>query len=350
MRVFTIERDGSFTEYMSRPFQGVHQEKVLEEWLESNPDGIVEDGKLLIVGRQVSTDLGSTIDLLALDREGDVVVIELKRDRTPRETLAQALEYASFAEALSAEELEVILGQYLNEESVRLAEYHRQYFGLEPDEAVSFNKDQRIVVVGQRITDEIRQTSSFLRGKGLRVTCLEFSYFESNGGLRLLSHDIVVGGEPKKVSKVRSGSLPVTSKQEFLEALDDFGRPVFERLLSFAEERGFPIHWGTKGLSVNVDLAGTHVALCFGYPPNAVYRQSVYTALYGRGGLLSKVNVDEEIANRFSSEAQSTGLFTPAGREFKWALDRAFTPEEIESVLEWLDRVARTVTEHGLQL
>lgn len=349
MRVFTIEDDGGFTEYMSKPFQGVHQEKVLEEWLESNPDGIVEDGKLLIVGRQVTTNLGSTIDLLALDREGDVVVIELKRDRTPRETLAQALEYASFAEALSAEELEVILGQYLNEESVRLAEYHRQYFALEPDEAVSFNKDQRIVVVGQRITDEVKQTSSFLRGKGLRVTCLEFSYFESNCGLRLLSHDIVVGGEPKKISKVRSGSLPVTSKQEFLEALDDFGRPVFERLLPFAEERGFPIHWGTKGLSVNVDLAGTHVALCFGYPPNAVYRQSVYTALYGRGGLLSKVDVDEEIANRFSLEAQSTGLFTPAGRELKWAVDRAFTSEEIESVLHWLDRVAKTVTDHGLQ-
>jgi RecB family endonuclease NucS len=87
MRVFGIEPDGKFKEYVQTPFQVQHEEAILE----SNPDGIVEDGKLLIIGRQVITNLGSIIDLLALDRRGDVVVIELKRDRTPRDTLAQAL-------------------------------------------------------------------------------------------------------------------------------------------------------------------------------------------------------------------------------------------------------------------
>ncbi len=348
MRIFTVQDDGKFSEYISKPFQALHQERILEEWLESNPDGIVEDGKLLIIGRQISTNLGSIIDLLALDREGDVVVIELKRDRTPRETLAQALEYASFVEGLNAEQLELILGQYLNDESIRLAEYHRQYFALETDEAISFNKDQRIVIVGQRVTDEIRQTSLFLRNKGVRVTCLEFSYFESNGGLRLLSHDIVVGGEPKKTTKISSGSLPITSSEEFLKSLNQFGRPVFERILSFATEEQLPLHWGTKGFSVNVDLAGTHVAICFGYPPNAVFRQSIYTALYGRGGLLSKIKVEEETLTTLFSEARATGLFKPAGRELKWVIDRSITSEEIEAVLRWLKRVVSTVTEHGL--
>jgi len=255
----------------------------------------------------------------------------------------------SYAEALSAEQLESILAQYINEEPAHIAEYHREYFALAPDEAVAFNKDQRIVIVGQRVTEEIRQTSSFLRSKGIRVTCIEFSYFESAGGLRLLSHDIVVGGDSsKKVSKVSSGSLPLTSKQNFMEALDAFGKPVFQRLLSFAEERHFPIHWGTKGFSLNVDLDGTHVALCFGYPPSAVYRQSVYTALYGRGGLLSKVNVQDDTATKFFADARSTGLFKPAGRELRWPLDRAFTAEEIDSALQWLDRLAATVAERGL--
>ena len=84
MRVFSVEPDGEFTEYAPVPFEADHEESILEGWLESNPGGILEDGPLLIIGRQVLTDLGKSIDLLGVDREGNVVVVELKRDRTPR--------------------------------------------------------------------------------------------------------------------------------------------------------------------------------------------------------------------------------------------------------------------------
>ena len=137
MRVFSIGADGTFTEYLKTLFQSDHEETVLENWLNSNPDGIIEDGKLLMIGRQVTTNLGSVIDLLAIDRQGDTVVLELKRDRTPRETLAQALEYASFVESLDWEQLEGIFHAYINDESTNLAEYHRQYFELADDEAIS---------------------------------------------------------------------------------------------------------------------------------------------------------------------------------------------------------------------
>ena len=98
MRLFGIEEEDTFKEFVKTSFKSDHEESVLESWLESNPDGIVEDGKLLMIGRQVTTNLGTFIDLLALDRQGNVVVLELKRDRTPRDTLAQALEYSSFVE------------------------------------------------------------------------------------------------------------------------------------------------------------------------------------------------------------------------------------------------------------
>ena len=72
MRVFSIGPDGTFTEFVKTLFQSDHQEADLEAWLESNPDGIVEDGKLLMIGRQVTTNLGGFVDLLAVDRQGDV--------------------------------------------------------------------------------------------------------------------------------------------------------------------------------------------------------------------------------------------------------------------------------------
>ena len=100
MRIFSVGSDGDFTEYEELPFEVDHEESVLEAWLESNPDKILEDGRILIIGRQVRTDLGGFIDLLGVDREGNVVVVELKRDRTPRDVVAQALEYAAFAARL----------------------------------------------------------------------------------------------------------------------------------------------------------------------------------------------------------------------------------------------------------
>ena len=90
MRVFGINQDGKFREFLETAFDLGHQEAVLEEWLEANPDGFLDDDKVLVIGRQVTTNLGGFVDLLGLDRDGNVVVVELKRDRTPRDTLGDA--------------------------------------------------------------------------------------------------------------------------------------------------------------------------------------------------------------------------------------------------------------------
>ena len=87
MRIFSIKEDRKFGEFSQAHFHVDREESVLENWLENNSDDILEDGKLLIISRQVTTNLGSIIDLLGIDREGNTVVIELKRDRTARDTL-----------------------------------------------------------------------------------------------------------------------------------------------------------------------------------------------------------------------------------------------------------------------
>jgi RecB family endonuclease NucS len=64
----------------------------LEEWIISNP-GIIGHG-LTIIGQQVQTRSGP-LDILAIDRQGNLVIVELKRDMLPREALAQGIDYAS---------------------------------------------------------------------------------------------------------------------------------------------------------------------------------------------------------------------------------------------------------------
>jgi len=143
--------------------------------------------------------------------------------------------------------------------------------------------------------------------------------------------------------------LPVVSKDSFMESLDNNGKDVFSQLLKFAGEKSFPIHWGTKGFSMNVDKNGVHVAICYGYPPNAVFKQSIYTALVGRGGLLSKLDVSATEIELLWKEAQETKLFQPAGRELKAMIQRKFNPAEIQTLIGWLEKVATAIEKHELK-
>ena len=78
-------------------------EKQLEDVI-SNDISIL-DPNLLLIGRQVLTSHGKFVDLLAMDADGKLVVIELKRDRTPRDIVAQLLDYGSWVRELVDEDI-----------------------------------------------------------------------------------------------------------------------------------------------------------------------------------------------------------------------------------------------------
>ena len=341
MRVFSVESDGRFTEFERLPFEMDHQELVLEKWLESNPDGILEEGRILIIGRQVQTDLGGYIDLLGVDRDGNVVVVELKRDRTPRDVIAQALEYTAFVARLDVGALEDILRDYRHDEMLGLADHHREYFDVDPAAAVAFNKDQRIVIIGQRVTQDIRQTALFLGAKGIQVTCVEFTLFQAVGGSRLLSQEIVVGREHAQPRGT------VVSKTEFLNSCDDYGRGVFSRILDLADRKGMSQRWGTRGFSIGVDVDGARVVVCYAYPPASVFKQSLYTALRDRAGL-RKTQAPAAAIQELRNDAEQTGLFAPAGQELRCLIDRAFTDAETDVVVAWCESVEQAIRAHGV--
>lgn len=77
-------------------------ERHLEEWIENDPS-LLQAG-LRVVGRQVKVE-GGFIDLLALNPNGRWVVIEIKKGDVCRDTIAQALDYASSLDMMSTMEL-----------------------------------------------------------------------------------------------------------------------------------------------------------------------------------------------------------------------------------------------------
>ena len=98
---------------------GMPSEKRLEDLIESDPS--VLGAPLLIIGRQVPTSSGKFVDLLALDAEGAVHVLELKRDRTPRDVVAQTLDYGSWVQELSHEDVLEIYARYNDSKALEVA-------------------------------------------------------------------------------------------------------------------------------------------------------------------------------------------------------------------------------------
>jgi hypothetical protein len=346
MRLFKVKESGKFTEYKEKEFKQDHYEETLESWLESNPDSVLEDGKIMVIGRQVLTNLDKAIDLVALDRAGNTVIIELKRGRTPRDVIAQALEYSAFVETLNYEELEAMFQKYTGDEGASLLETHKEYYKLDQGESVSFNKDQRIVVVGTNLSPEIRQTALFLRKKKLLVTCAEFKYFKDELGETLLSSDVVVGKEGiGRGGEITTAALPKIDKKKFLDSVDEVGRPFFEAILKMAEENELPVHWGSKGFSLNVDISGKHVAVCYGMPPKSISKESLYTAF---SDIQRKIGDATGLVESFRKRFERTGIFFPTGFELKLTIKQDLTQKQIDDIKATILDLAKEVKELGL--
>ena len=99
--------DGGLT---SLTATGLDQEARLEDLLDR--DITIANPGWMVIGRQVVTSFGPRIDLLAIDGVGDLVLLELKRDQTPREVIAQVLEYGSWVVKLRAEDIAQIYRRY----------------------------------------------------------------------------------------------------------------------------------------------------------------------------------------------------------------------------------------------
>jgi len=346
MRLFTLDENGKMIPYKERKFKDENRESDLESLLENNPEYFFENSKILVIGRQITTNLNSFMDLLGVDKSGNTIVVELKRNKTPRDTIAQLLEYASFVENLDYSQLNEIYQNYSGED-ISLEDYHQQYFQNESDENVSFNKYSKLVIVAQEITREIKQTAQYLRKKGLDVYCIEFRYFTTKSGEKIISSDVVVGEEEFIRHKVQSATLPKVDEKKFRKSLDKNGLKVFDQVFSFAKKNKLMFRWGSKGFSLNLKLDNGFVGLFFGYPPDSVFKQSIYT---GFEEIVKKVNNPEKIVNDYRLKLEKLGYFVPAKSNLKWVIDTNYSDEHIDNFLKIIEEVISKIKENGLQI
>ena len=212
IRVWQVDQGDELREV---PRKSLDLESRLEVWIEKDISVLSDD--LLVIGRQVLTDYGDYIDLLCLDRSGDVVVVELKRDKTPREVTAQALDYASWVRDLSNEAVTQIADGYLTQQnSPGLATAFEDRFGESLPEVL--NEDHSLLIVASIIDARSERIVRYLSDDhGVKINVATFHFFQDAEGSEYLARVFLLEPEAVEQRSAQRGSSKRRSAPSFEE-------------------------------------------------------------------------------------------------------------------------------------
>ena len=151
----------------------------LQEWLAHQPDALGEE--LLIIQKEFDgfDDTRERLDLLALDKNGNLVIIENKLDDSGKDVVWQSLKYASYCANLSKYQVIDLFQAYLkkyNSDFATDAQTQICEFLNVPDvEELKLNigNSQRVILVAANFRKEVTSTALWLIGQGVTIECFK---------------------------------------------------------------------------------------------------------------------------------------------------------------------------------
>ncbi|MEH7744733.1 endonuclease NucS domain-containing protein [Neobacillus drentensis] len=185
-------------------FSPIESERKLEDILVKDLSILSEN--LLLIGRQIQTEFGKFIDMLAVDEEGNLHIIELKKHRAPREVVAQAIDYATWVQNLSYEQ---ILNIYEDKNNRPLEEAFAEKFDDSlPDK---LNDSHQITIVSAQLDSETERIINYLSNNfDVPINAVFFRYFEE-GEQQFITRSWLL--DPNEIEE-KSSNTKVENKKE----------------------------------------------------------------------------------------------------------------------------------------
>jgi predicted transport protein len=213
-------------------------EKKMEQWLATNPNAVLPEDERQVLVISQETPFENMTDVIAVDQAGNLIVIEVKRGQTPRDVIAQALEYASDVATWDYETLNKKAVRYFKRNIssyASLLDAFSQTFGSHVSES-KFNQQQRIVIVAEKIDEKIERTARWLMNHGVSISCVGYTCYQSDEQEKQIFLDLDEVVHP--IAKRRPG-IPV-SEDEIFEYLPDSLRKILlelkQRVLRFGPD------------------------------------------------------------------------------------------------------------------
>ena len=176
--MFKVDRsDNHLVQLEERRFSDLklNERDHLQEWLVHTPEALGED--LLVIQKEFDgfEDTRERLDLLALDKEGRVVVIENKLDDSGRDVVWQALKYVAYCSSLKKAEIVEIYQKYLNRwfNGENAVPNLCEFLGVEDldDTVLNAGNEQRLILVAANFRKEVTATVLWLIGHGVQAQC-----------------------------------------------------------------------------------------------------------------------------------------------------------------------------------
>jgi hypothetical protein len=192
-------------------------EKDLENWVKTHPEILGEN--IIIIGEQVSTSAG-VIDFLGIDESGDLIIIELKRDKLRRDALAQAIDYASEIASWTIEDInehiEKDLEDLLTDKNLDL-------------EDLNINENQKILLVGFSIDERLQRMIEWLSERyRMSINAVILKYIKTKNGEELIARTIVI---PEEIEKERTEKQKRQKKIPMSDEPGNYSEDELKKLL-----------------------------------------------------------------------------------------------------------------------
>lgn len=173
---------------------GFRERDHLQEWIAKNPEVLGEE--LLIVQKEFNgfSQTNERLDLLALDKEGGLVIIENKLDDTGRDVVWQSLKYASYCSTLSTSQIIKIFQSYLDSHAAGTDAKAMilDFMETEDEDTLVLNrKDQRIILVANSFRKEVTSTVLWLRDHDLQIQCFRAKPYSMGDDIFLQVEQII---------------------------------------------------------------------------------------------------------------------------------------------------------------
>lgn len=195
--MFVVNKDKNrITQIKSCSFSelGFKEREHLQEWLEHNPDAFGEE--LLLIQKEFDgfDDTKERLDLLAIDKQGNLVIIENKLDDSGRNATWQVLKYASYCSSLSKQQIKDIYQDYLNKNNrnKNSEEIISEFLNAEDFGEIQLNQNQRIILVSGNYRKEVTSTVMWLLTKyNLKIQCFKATPYSFNDQIFLDIRQII---------------------------------------------------------------------------------------------------------------------------------------------------------------
>ncbi len=181
---------------------GFREREHLQEWLANEPSALGEE--LLIIQKEFDgfDETRERLDLLALDKDGNLVIIENKLDDSGKDVVWQALKYASYCSNLNKAQIVDMYQGYLNrycdggDAKALISEFLN---GQDLAEIVlNSGNNQRLMLVAASFRKEVTSTALWLLGHGIQLQCVKVTPYAMGNDLFLNVDQVIPTPEAKE--------------------------------------------------------------------------------------------------------------------------------------------------------